>query len=830
MLLRAHDCLDTEGPFLVAAARTNAFQPETLDLEGPFELGEVRVSPARSDLARRSSTRQAPIAGGSASAAASRARYAKWSDADDRRKGRNPREQNIVAAGPEGAGKVLEFPLPDGVSQRLFLLHNFKVDGAALRPEHKQYLEGLAQWMRSRPRSDWQIFVEAHASRTGTEHHDDVLSQDRYLVTRAFLESQLLRAGIDAARLRIYGEGVGFQHSPLPGEDSRARSVYVVMQPNPSPFPRAVWPPPITPVPWPPVRPRPLPVPPPNVTVTDIFDYVPIDFVLEDLKLTVPSVFSKRPAFRDLASLTATPAGAMIAALKSGPHKDRPIKVDPADASKFQTRVRMQLAFPASTADPTRPAGSGKLPLAVLVHGHHNHYAVTPGGVLLEKESFRGYRYLQEELARAGIASISVDTNMANATGSFIELRADLVLEALKCLKRRAAVQGSILFNRFNFDRVALMGHSRGGDAVVRVVNKNRAAPAASRFGILTVCSLAPTDLTGGQVAANRMFLDQYDLEFYSVLYGALDGDVSGRGGSNSPGGTGFRHYDRARCQKALVFAERCCHNSFNSIWHADGVENGVRPADRASGKLVDEATHRKLAIEYIGTQFKAVLKGTASKTNLFNGTTPSATGLATAILWAFGNPMWIIDDFENPAGNLAKGTRRLNSGAALSDFGSIQIPAGTSINDHVLEQGHVVHADTAVASGSPSGIETTLPVGSRDITLSTTLALDVGAFFDTTSETTINAGTAPTFSVVLQDNKGATAAAAGSSFSPSLRKPFFHELSSGENVTALHLETLKIPLTTFTGIDLRNVVKIDVRVSPPSGHLFIDDIKLAGF
>ena len=307
--------------------------------------------PDDEELARPSSAHPAPTAAGSPSAAASRARYAKWSDADDRRKGRNPREQSIAAAGPEGASKVLEFPVPDGVSQRLFLLHNFKIDGAALRPEHKQYLEGLAQWMRSRPLSDWQIFVEAHASRTGTEQHDDVLSEDRYLVTRAFLESQLLGAGIDAARLRIYGEGVGFKHSPLPGEDPRARSVYVVMQPNPSPFPPAVWPPPITPVPWPRVRPRPLPVPPPNVTVTDIFDYVPIDFVLEDLMLTVPSVFSKRPAFRDLASLTATPAGAMIAALKGGPHKDGPIKVDPADTSKFQTRVRMQLAFPASTAD-----------------------------------------------------------------------------------------------------------------------------------------------------------------------------------------------------------------------------------------------------------------------------------------------------------------------------------------------------------------------------------------------------------------------------------------------------------------------------------------------
>ena len=155
-------------------------------------------------------------------------------------------------------------PVRDGRSRRIFLLHDFKIDGASLRPEHKQYLEELARWMRSGPPRGWQVFAEAHASRTGTARHDDILSEDRYLVMRAFLESQLLRLGVDAARLRMYGEGVGFRHSPLPGEDPRARSVYGVVQPDPSPSPPPPWPPPIVPVAWPPAQrvPRPVPVPP----------------------------------------------------------------------------------------------------------------------------------------------------------------------------------------------------------------------------------------------------------------------------------------------------------------------------------------------------------------------------------------------------------------------------------------------------------------------------------------------------------------------------------------------------------------------------------------
>jgi hypothetical protein len=48
MSLRAPDLTDTGGPFLFPAARTETRQPDTLDLEGPFELGELGESPARS--------------------------------------------------------------------------------------------------------------------------------------------------------------------------------------------------------------------------------------------------------------------------------------------------------------------------------------------------------------------------------------------------------------------------------------------------------------------------------------------------------------------------------------------------------------------------------------------------------------------------------------------------------------------------------------------------------------------------------------------------------------------------------------------------------------
>ncbi len=568
---------------------------------------------------------------------------------------------------------------------------------------------------------------------------------------------------------------------------------------------------------------------PTTITATDISDYVSLDFVLEDLAAGPPGAFTftPLPPFRDLVNLGVNlGAPGDLAALLAG----GPVRPDPGDPTRFQARIRLQLVFPARAANPARPVGTGKLPLAVLVHGNHEAYFVTGGVLTVDKESYKGYRYLQDELAKLGIASISVDTNIANQIGSLIELRADIALEAIKLLKRRTATAGDPLFNRINFDRIALMGHSRGGDAVVRMVKKNSAAAPADRFGIRTVCSLAPTDFTGGQVPARRTFVDQPELSFYSVLYGALDGDVAGEGGSGSPVGTGFRHYDRARCPKALVFAERCCHNSFNSVWHADGIEGRIRAADRVPGRLADEATHQALAKEFIAGQFAWHLKGVSARNSLFNGATASATGLKTVLLWSFGNRLEHVDDFENPAANLVGGVRQLNSGAVVEDFGSIVIPPGGSIGDNVMGQTHVVHTDLAVATGSPFGVETTFPAGRGDLTSFTTLALDVGAHFDITDEMTIAGGTPPTFSVILHDAAGGVAILDSTRFSPAMGKPFFHELSTGVNVTALWVQTLRAPLSLFSGADLHNIVKIQVEVAPSNGHLFIDHIKLAAF
>src|SRR5262249_34705241 len=134
-----------EGPFLLP---TVSFRPTPRDvvLEGPFELKNLQEAPRKISAA-----------------APTRSRYAAWSDANDRAKGRNPRDQ-VINGRSVSSRNVLTYPPIAGSNERIFVLKNFKIDGAALRADHRKFLAEVAGWMASN--QSWRVFLEAHASRT----------------------------------------------------------------------------------------------------------------------------------------------------------------------------------------------------------------------------------------------------------------------------------------------------------------------------------------------------------------------------------------------------------------------------------------------------------------------------------------------------------------------------------------------------------------------------------------------------------------------------------------------------------------------------------------
>jgi hypothetical protein len=555
-----------------------------------------------------------------------------------------------------------------------------------------------------------------------------------------------------------------------------------------------------------------------------------------------PWGYSVQSSSLDMATLTARlahfPSGT-LAALKArgliGP--------DPADQTKFQVNLELRIVYPAVPGTPQQVAGTGKLPVVLLNHGNHQSWRPVPVGGpvtgISVSRSQDGYAYLQDALAQHGIISVSVDHNFANFTDSHLETRADTIIAALTLLSAENADPASRYNGRLDFTNIGLMGHSRGGDAVVRAVQKITASSVlSSKYTVEAVCSLAPTDVTGASAVPGRISLGLGDTNFYLVVYGALDADIFGGDLSgviaDSYGGSGFRHYDRAEVPKAMVFLDNCCHNPFNTVWLADGNDSN-------DSRLASAADHQSIAVDYIGDLFRWQLKSEALG-GRFDGRTPNSAGQHAALQWRFGQTVRKIEDFENAGANDLGGARTVtnpgNVPATIEQFAKITIN-GTAVGLHnTSHETTVLHLDvTQAAPGGTRVLSTDIPAPSQDWSTLDTLIFSLSGWFDPTSIATVAAASLPRLTITLTDSSGASAAADFNVYGATLpSRPVWkrliiaipHKPAVTLTPVLMRLETIPIPLTAFTGISLSAVAHLALDIVPGNNtHVFVDNISV---
>lgn len=213
------------------------------------------------------------------------------------------------------------------------------------------------------------------------------------------------------------------------------------------------------------------------------------------------------------------------------------------------------------------PQGEGPFPLVLIVHGNH---ASTD-------YSDPGYAYLGEHLASWGFITVSVDENflngflIADGKGDEIPLRAWLLLKHLEQWRNWGADPENPFFGLVDMDSIALIGHSRGGEAITHAadVNRNNYLPYSRGsesgdfdFNIKAVIPLAPSD---GMYQPNGKEVSLVDIS-YLVIDGAHDADTSafyGLLGYQRAAFTG----DVSEAFKAAGYFYRANHSQFNTIW-----------------------------------------------------------------------------------------------------------------------------------------------------------------------------------------------------------------------------------------------------------------------
>ncbi|MDX1394870.1 MAG: hypothetical protein R3195_10775 [Gemmatimonadota bacterium] len=256
------------------------------------------------------------------------------------------------------------------------------------------------------------------------------------------------------------------------------------------------------------------------------------------------------------------------------------------------------------------PEGEGPFPLALIVHGNHD-----PTDF-----SDPGYDYLGELLASRGIILVSVDMNFIN--GGIREEndgRGWLLLKHLEAWRGFVADGENPFFEKADMDRIALMGHSRGGEAVGHAAAFNtldRYPDDASLefdfdFGVRSIVAIAPVD---GQYLPTGRLVPVENVD-YMVLHGSHDGDVTSF--------HGLRLYQRLAFTdgdphfKTAIYMYRANHGQWNTVWR--NKDFGPRSGRILElGGLIDTEDQLEMGRVYISAFLEVTLKDNEEYLPLF--------------------------------------------------------------------------------------------------------------------------------------------------------------------------------------------------------------------
>jgi len=275
------------------------------------------------------------------------------------------------------------------------------------------------------------------------------------------------------------------------------------------------------------------------------------------------------------------------------------------------------------------PKGEGNFPIAFIIHG--NHYLIEKSDYDNQYEinqSEDGFIYLCQHLASHGVAAVTVDENFLNS-GFFLgemPVRAIVLLEHIKQFHIWNNNENHPLYDTIDVDNIMLIGHSRGGEAIVHAsyfnninelfpfqgitdyevkfdgksynsVNGNNYYYGPYHFNIKAIVSIAPTVGQYYPVDPDSPVytFDPLLRDNFFIIQGSIDADQT-----DFPGEITYNNA-QPKWIKSLFYIYNANHNYFNQNWDDELKRQNDEILSRNNQEIITKA--------YVNTIAKALLQ-----------------------------------------------------------------------------------------------------------------------------------------------------------------------------------------------------------------------------
>lgn len=244
-------------------------------------------------------------------------------------------------------------------------------------------------------------------------------------------------------------------------------------------------------------------------------------------------------------------------------------------------------------------------PVLFIIHGNHS----------MTVDSYLGYEYIGNHLASRGYVVVSVDENVLNyyidqGLESENAGRAALLLENMKQIEKYNQTPDGELYQKMDFNHIALAGHSRGGEAVAlaTLYNELKRNPDNANmvldydFNIESIIAIAPTTNQYYPAGKNVEIKDVN----YLLIHGANDQDVTTFMGVKQYNNLSFS--GEKECYKVYKYIFGANHGQFNTMWETDF--SGIRKFILNQATILERETQRQILLGYVTAFLEDTLQG----------------------------------------------------------------------------------------------------------------------------------------------------------------------------------------------------------------------------